>query len=115
MKLTFNNYVTLGAIFAGGVVLYKANKAGQAIKETVSKDLNPASNENIINKGVSSVGASISGNENWSLGGWIYDITHPESKAVETEIDKPSVDFLSGGTNGVITGFDDIAPQTYEE
>lgn len=72
-----------------GVVYYGYKKlsgaAGEAlgnaastITETVTTTLNPASDKNIIYKGVNAVGGAVSGSDSWSLGSWIYDITHPE-------------------------------------
>lgn len=41
-----------------------------------TETLNPASSENIVNRGVTGAGAAISGDRNWTLGGWVYDVTH---------------------------------------
>lgn len=67
------------AAFLGVVVLgfYLIHKAGNAAK-AVGTAINPADSENLVNKGVSAVGKAVSGNEGWSLGGWIYDVTHPD-------------------------------------
>jgi len=43
-------------------------EAGQAV--------NPVNPENIFNRAVNNAGRSISGQSDWTLGGWIYDITH---------------------------------------
>lgn len=47
-----------------------------AVNEVLSKDLNPASDQNLIYRGVNSLGEQISGQKGWSLGGWLYDVTH---------------------------------------
>lgn len=38
--------------------------------------VNPASEKNVVYSGVNKVGAVVSGDKEWSLGTWIYDITH---------------------------------------
>jgi hypothetical protein len=38
--------------------------------------LNPASGNNVINRGVSGIGGYITGDDDWTLGGQIYDWTH---------------------------------------
>ena len=38
--------------------------------------LNPASDKNIVYGGVNSIGAKVSGDKDWSLGGWLYEVTH---------------------------------------
>ncbi len=39
--------------------------------------VNPASDKNIINQGVEYLGQKVSGNNSWTLGGWIYDVFNP--------------------------------------
>lgn len=64
-----------GAIDSVGVAFDTAKKAATTL---VTKDLNPASQENVVNRGVSSALQWATGDDNFTLGGWIYDITHPE-------------------------------------
>ena len=47
-----------------------------AVNKVMTEDLNPASSNNFINRGVSALGAKITGKPGWSLGGQIYDWTH---------------------------------------
>lgn len=70
-KLVFYAVLGLGLIY---VVKKTADKVG----EIVTKDINPASPDNIINRGVLSIGQAITGDPNWSLGGAVYDYFHPE-------------------------------------
>lgn len=42
----------------------------------VGVDLNPADDRNLANRGVTAVGQWASGDASWTLGGWIYDVTH---------------------------------------
>jgi hypothetical protein len=46
-------------------------------RNTAIAAINPADQDNLINRGVSAIGRSVSGDPAWSLGGWIYDVTHP--------------------------------------
>jgi hypothetical protein len=47
----------------------------ETVKETVPY-VNPADSRNVVYGSIGAVGGAISGDKNWSLGGWIYDITH---------------------------------------
>lgn len=38
--------------------------------------MNLASEKNLYNQGVLAVGQAVSGDKDWSLGTWLYDITH---------------------------------------
>lgn len=78
MKMSLTDYALIAGAVAVGYSIYKTSQAIDVVSDVVTNDLNPASNENIVNKGVSKVGAEISGNPNWTLGGWIYDVTHPK-------------------------------------
>lgn len=64
-------------VIGAGFVYYSANKAKQAVND-VGQAFNPVNQDNIFASGVNAVGAKISGNGHWSLGGWIYDITHDD-------------------------------------
>ena len=75
-----NHVIGFVVVGVAGYVLYTGyKKAGEVAKAVVSK-VNPASADNFIYSGVSAVGSKISGDKNWNLGGWIYDITHPGDK-----------------------------------
>ena len=39
--------------------------------------VNPVSDRNIFYRGTNAVGGALSGSSDWSLGSWIYDVTHP--------------------------------------
>ena len=70
----------VGAVLAVGVVggigvWYTKRQAAKAL-EVVGDALNPVSQTNIFNRGVNSVVQTLTGKENQTLGGWIYDITH---------------------------------------
>lgn len=62
-------------VIGAGFLYYTGKKAAETVSEA-AQALNPINNDNIFASGVDAVGAKLSGNEHWSLGGWIYDITH---------------------------------------
>lgn len=70
-------YITIAAALAGAYILYRGHQAAERVKEVVTEDLNPASTENVVYSGVNAIGASVTGNEGFSLGGWIYDKLNP--------------------------------------
>lgn len=46
-------------------------------RNTAVAAINPADSDNLINRAVTAAGRSVSGDSSWTLGGWIYDVTHP--------------------------------------
>lgn len=83
--------LALGAV-AVGVVWYGYKKisgaAGAAVgsvvetvSEVASTSLNPASDQNLIYRGINAVGGAAAGSDSWSLGSWIYDLTHSDPLA----------------------------------
>jgi|GEM_PF-2962983 len=80
--LTIHTNHVIGAVVVcvAGIVLYRGYKAaGEAAKAVVDK-INPASTNNFIYSGVNSLGEKITGDKHFTLGGWFYDITHPDDK-----------------------------------
>jgi len=76
--MKFSDKQILMIIGAGGLLLwYLKNKTVEVVGD-VAEAINPVNPDNIFNEGVNSVGSAISGDDDWSLGGWIYDITHDE-------------------------------------
>lgn len=65
----------------GGVALYLAQKKAMELAGDVGHAINPINNDNIFASGVDSVGAKLTGNERFSLGGWIYDKVHESDKS----------------------------------
>lgn len=86
-KLTAGGVIALVLIPVAAFLMWKTYKGGAAVMKgaanIVTHDLNPASQDNLINRGVSAVGAAVSGNAGWSLGGWIYDATHSTPTALQ--------------------------------
>lgn len=68
------------AIAAGALVLgvwYLKKQAGDTVKDAANA-VNPTNPDNVFYEGVNSVGSAVSGDEHWSLGSWIYELTHEE-------------------------------------
>lgn len=67
----------VGVAIVGVVVawwlLRKAGNAASAVAEAV----NPVSDKNIAYRTVNQVGTAITGDSEFSLGSWFYDLTHP--------------------------------------
>jgi hypothetical protein len=64
---------------------------GESAVNVASTTLNPASTENAIYKGTNAIGSALvtdpagpgkNADGSWSLGGWIYDVTHPDPMAL---------------------------------
>lgn len=79
-------------ILAGGaalLALYIYNDAKNAAAAIGSKatsaagyvadKVNPIKQENAVNSVIESTGQAISTNKDWTLGGWIYDLTAPDT------------------------------------
>jgi hypothetical protein len=77
------------ALIVGGIALavlamgyYAKRQIGNALGAVgdavapVIPYINPADSQNVINQGVAWVGASMTGNAGWTLGGALYDQTH---------------------------------------
>ncbi|GAA6171632.1 hypothetical protein NBRC116592_13020 [Colwellia sp. KU-HH00111] len=64
----------LGITAILAVYLFKKSIAQGASDAAYS--IAPTNPNNIFSNGVNSVGKTLSGNEHWSLGGWIYDVSH---------------------------------------
>jgi hypothetical protein len=72
MKLTDKQLLIL--LGAGALAfLYLKSKAGEALDA-----VNPVNPNNVIYGGVNAVGGALSGNDDFSLGSWFYDVVHNE-------------------------------------
>ena len=73
-----------GAYFLGKyIVKDAAGEVGEAAGR-VGQAVNPTNPENVFYRGVNSIGAAISGDDNFNLGVWTYDILHPDQAAAMT-------------------------------
>ena len=76
--------IAIGGAVIFGLLYYVKRQSSQAVDsftskvgQTVSTTLNPASPENFIYKGVNAAGSAMTGESNFDLGGWVYDVFHP--------------------------------------
>lgn len=67
-----------------GYIGYKIYGTKEVIEAGIDK-VNPASHNNFVNQGVNSLGAAVSGDPHWTLGGWAYEWSHNEDGTVDTE------------------------------
>jgi hypothetical protein len=57
------------------IVRALGKKAGEAVA-AVGQAVNPTSDQNLAYQGVNSVGRVLTGDQSFSLGSWLYDLTH---------------------------------------
>ena len=69
--------ITAAAVIAAGA-LYIAEKKAAQVASDLGQAVNPLNDSNVFASGVDSVGAKLTGNQNFSLGVWIYDKLHPQ-------------------------------------
>lgn len=74
MKVALNSsgVFALAAVAAGVLVLVVIARKGGAVAAAV----NPADADNLVNRAVTGAGQTMSGDSAWTLGGWIYELTH---------------------------------------
>lgn len=63
-----------GAYFLGKYIIKDAT--GE-VAQTMDRNLNPTKDTNLAYRGVNSIGAALTGDGEFRLGGWLYDILHP--------------------------------------
>ena len=87
------------AILAGAALVaavYIAKKTGQlagAAAKAVGAAVDPTNPGNVVNEGVSKVGSVLTGDAEFSLGAWLYNITHPDegkSPVIKAKTPAPS-------------------------
>ena len=67
-----------GAALVLSVVVYLAGRKAAAAAGQVAAAVNPLNYNNIFSSSVNDVGAAVSGDSDFSLGNWFYDVTHTE-------------------------------------
>lgn len=76
LYLRLNGAAKTGEQIGGGAV----DLVGGVIRGAVNalpEEIRPTSDQNLIYRGVNAIGGAVSGEGSaWTLGGWIYDITH---------------------------------------
>lgn len=75
--------IAVGAVAVIVLYLFFKKEAAQAIA-AVGQAVNPTSDKNLAYSGVNAVGSAVSGQSDWTLGGWLYDATHPTQYVGDT-------------------------------
>ncbi len=65
------------AVVVIGALYLLARKAGAAVV-AVGQAVNPVSDKNIAYQGVNAAGAAVTGDSEFSLGTWLYNVTHAD-------------------------------------
>lgn len=89
----------VGIVYVGWKLTRVAGAAAQTASEvaaTVADAVNPASETNIVNRGVSAVGAAVTGDDSWSLGGQLAEWFDPATRAANESLRKKAPE-PSGG------------------
>ncbi len=91
-----------------GVAAYFAyrsfGRVGQAVGKVgeaaghVGQAVNPLNPDNVFSSTTNKIGAAISGDEGWSLGGWLFDLTHPTPAEPLPSLTTRPIDFGIGTT-----------------
>lgn len=74
MRFTNQQLLAIGLVILV-LVWYLKRQAAEA-----ADLVNPTSRDNLAYSGANSVGQALSGDEYWTLGGWLYEITHPSEE-----------------------------------
>lgn len=83
-------YAAAGAagLFVAWKLASAATAGAQAVagaaRQVITKDLNPASDQNLAYRAVSSVTAAVTGDDSQTFGGWIYDKLNGDTYAKES-------------------------------
>jgi hypothetical protein len=85
-KQYFNTVVAGLTVVA---IAWAAKRAYDKAGNILSTDLNPASDQNVAYKTVNAVGATASGDSNFSLGVWLWELFHPAQNAKDNSITDP--------------------------
>lgn len=75
--------VLTGAAVAGATLLY-LNRG--ALREVVTRKINPASDENLVYESVNDAGAAVTGDQHFSLGVWVWELLHPDQVYREKQV-----------------------------
>lgn len=76
LYLKLNGAGSVGQQIGGGAVDLVGGVV-RGVVEALPEEIRPTSDRNLIYRGVNAVGGTVSGEGSaWTLGGWIYDITH---------------------------------------
>lgn len=73
--------IAVAGALAVGLLGWLLARKGKAAAAAVGAAVNPTSRDNLAYRGVNAVGEAVTGERGWTLGGWLYDWTHPEESA----------------------------------
>lgn len=76
--------IGLAVLLVGGVVYYFGKKEIAKGAAAAGNAVNPVSDQNVFYKGVNAVGTVLSGDPEFTLGGWVYDVLHPTASGQPT-------------------------------
>lgn len=73
-------YAAVAVVAAIALYLVGRKVAGAVADNaaTIGNAVNPVSDRNIFYRGTNAVGGALSGSADWSLGSWLYDVTHDD-------------------------------------
>lgn len=78
----------LGLALGVGILLYMVGRqaagAAASAADAVADAVNPNSAGNLIYQGTNAVGRTVTGDSSFSLGGWLYDVTHNTDDLIRT-------------------------------
>lgn len=104
VKVGLNGTAVL-ALVAVAAVGYVAWKGVPKLREAANA-INPLNHDNVFAQGVNAVGGAIvtapdgagkNADGSWSLGGWLYDVTHPAEAAAVRSVGAPVAVWPSSG------------------
>lgn len=79
MSLLTNKQAAGLAVIVVVGVYFVQKKASDGADKLFTEWLNPTSDKNVIYNGIiGGTGRALSGDDSWSLGTWLYDITHEQ-------------------------------------
>ncbi len=81
----FKQWAIGAGIVAGVIVIAKGYQAAKQAATRVVNGVNPTRTDNFVYSGVNAVGEVLTGDKDFSLGGWIYDKLHPSEGLLETD------------------------------
>jgi len=75
--------LALGLVGAAVVafVAYRAAAAAPAAAAAVGRAIDPTSDQNVFYRGAGAVVGVVTGSQDETLGGWLYDLTHADPMA----------------------------------
>lgn len=90
VNLTGSGVVGLAAIVGLVALALWVRKSGSAAAAAAVEAVNPASDRNLVNRGVSAVGAAVTGEDSWTLGGQLAEWFSPSVRAADEALRAPA-------------------------